>query len=361
MKKNDYLGEGAYGQVSIRNGFAVKKFKKLSHLIQEYTALKYVEKCKNIVKCTDVNFNEKELYMELYDCNLKYWLNINRSNHSYILDNLKNIIYNILCGLVELHDRKLVHGDLKPANILVKLNPFKVVLGDCGFVSIDKYSKVLRTTETYRDPIISFDSSHDMYSFGIFFLEILANIKINRQVPYDELQKIINSRLSDSPYYKIIYNLLHVNKQRRPSARYIIRRLFHTIPSYWIKPKILISFNYDSVSSVSDNFPSIKLTFKKLSKSFNIYRPKKSYAALITYINIHHINLTDNIYLMRFYVAVTLLISASLFITIDHPSIKFNESHVLNFCENNFSLSDIYTQLNLFLSDTTFISILLYP
>jgi hypothetical protein len=36
------LGSGSYGQVIVRDGKAVKKFSKLSHLIQEYMALKYL-------------------------------------------------------------------------------------------------------------------------------------------------------------------------------------------------------------------------------------------------------------------------------------------------------------------------------
>ena len=103
-----FLGKGSYGEVTVKNGVAVKKFIKLSHLIQEYMALYYLRDCKHIVRVVDVNFEDLELSMELYDYSLRKYLEDNDKPE------VMKILHGILLGLVELHDRGLVHGDIKP-------------------------------------------------------------------------------------------------------------------------------------------------------------------------------------------------------------------------------------------------------
>jgi len=348
-----YIGSGSYGEVTIRDGKAVKKFTKLSHLIQEYVALKYLDNCKYVVHSEGVNFSRLELHMELYDCSLRKWLEEKREHGKATKSNIMKIIHDILMGLIELHDRELAHGDLKPGNILIRNNPLKVVLGDCGFVSIAKYAKVDRTAAIYRDPVVSHDASHDMFSFGICFLEMLGEIKINRQANYTELKQVIRDKIDNNDHRKIIYNLLHEDKDRRPSARSLMYRIFKENPPKWIRPN---NINLDGsklmISVRSNDRKYIRGLMKITAYRFEINRGKKGYGALLSYIDNHKIDPSN----YRIYTAITLMILSSIF-----GKSGFREQEVIELCSHNETLSRVYSLLHDMLSDITFINILLAP
>lgn len=355
------LGKGSYGEVTIRDGKAIKRFSKLSHLIQEYMALRYLDDCNYVVHSKGVDFANLELHMELYDGSLRKWLEDKRDTQGTTHEEIMKILHDILLGLIELHDRELAHGDLKPGNILVQNYPLKAVLGDCGFVSVAKYAKVDRTAAIYRDPIVSHDSSHDMFSFGICFLEMIAEIKINRQATYEELKQVVLDKVEDLEYRKIIYNLLHEDKDRRPSARTLLYRMFKENPPKWIKPTLIESdpsrsgtgqHSRISVSVLADDRNYIRKLMKVTAYEFEINRGKKGYGALISYIANHHINSS----LYKIYTAVTLMILSSIF-----GKSGFRETEVLDLCEHKYSLDFIFSILDNMLSDRIFVSLLLAP
>jgi serine/threonine protein kinase len=366
MTEIKILGSGSYGEVSIRNGVAVKKLSKLSHLIQEYIAIRYLKDCKYIVHDKGVNFSRLELYMELYDGSLRKWMEDERKlNVDISRDNIMKICHDILMGLSELHDRGLAHGDLKPGNILVRRSPWKLVLGDLGFVSVAKYAKVDRTAEIYRDPVIDHDPTHDMFSFGICFLELLANIRINRQATYDELKRIIQDKsniINGENYQKIIYNLLHEDKTRRPTARFLLLRLYGESPVKWYKEKIRVcapsqnSSDRVITSIPKDDIVSIRKLFKRVAdeqEGFGIKRSQKGFGALLAYLDNYKVK-NEN---YRIYVAVTLMILSSIF----SSTYRFRENQIMQYCGADIKLEFIYDVLEKLISDHTFIKILLVP
>lgn len=341
------LGKGAYGAVSVRDGKAVKKFAKLSHLIQEYIALKYLQDCKYVVHPKGVDFANLELHMELYDSSLRQWL---ENNSNVTMTQINTIVRDVLRGLVELHDRSLAHGDLKPGNILVKVNPLSAVLGDCGFVSIAKYAKVTRTAPIYRDPVVNHDPAHDMFSFGVCLLEMVADIRINRQPTYDQLKQIIHEKVDDQEYKKILYNLVHEDKDRRPTARQLLYRLFNENPPRWVKPNVFV--NKNQILSPDSAEKQIIKVMKATSMQYDINRPKKGYGALMFYIDKHRIDSSR----YRIYTAVTLMILSATF-----GKSGFREQEVYKFCDHKYSYDSIYRVLEDLLSDDVFLTVLLAP
>lgn len=355
---NKILGNGSYGEVSMRNGQAVKKFSKLSHLIQEYIALIFLNKCKYVVHSNRVDFKNLELHMELYDCNLKQWLDQNFNSESYN-KNIMIIIHDIILGLIELHDRGLVHGDLKLNNILIRNNPLKAVLGDCGFVSLAKYAKVERTAPSYRDPIIDHDSTHDLFSLGICLLEMIGKIRINRQTTYRELKNTAKAKIEDKKLYNIIISCFHENKDMRPKCRLLFNNLYkETIPE-WIKPVIYSDESSDMSKNGRillkipvENKEYIRKIIKNKSTEYQINRAKKGYGALVLYIDKNKIHRRD----YDLYIAVTLMILSSLF-----GKSGFREDEALKFCNSKYSSSSLYQTLERLLSNFDFINTLLTP
>lgn len=359
---HDIIGKGSYGEVTIREGKAVKKFSKLSHLIQEYTALKYLTDCQYIVKSTGVNFAKLELYMDLYDCSLRNWLEDNEKNPRMDRQDLMKLTHDIIYGLIELHDRCLSHADLKPGNILIRKHPLGAVLGDCGFVSIAKYAKVDRTAAIYRDINIEFTQKHDIFSLGICLLEIHGNIRLNRQPKtYDELKDVINTKITDARLNKVIYNCLREDKSGRPTAKTILYRLFNERPTSWLKPDltpiksnlVLDPTKMKDIYSISmDNRLHIRAIMKRAANQFGIYRTKKGFGAIVTYIETH--NTDPETYCL--YSAITLMILSSLF-----GASGFNERAVMELSEHKYHTTTIHKILNDLLSDYFFITMLLYP
>lgn len=340
MDKN-FLGEGAYGKVISKNNKAHKNFKYLSHLIQEYTVLKYLKTCKHIVHVDSVNFENLEISMELYDCNLRQWLNNNNKNVS----DIKKIIRDILLGLIEIHDRGMAHGDLKPTNILIKLNPLKAVIGDCGFSSIAKYSKVERTAPGYKEPDISFHSTHDMFSLGICLLQLLYGIRV-RKPNYNQLKRIVDEKVTNNTYHKIISSLLDEDKSKRLTSREVYSLLFTDIPEQWTKPLVSSEINIPEPER-----QIIKNIFNDTCRSFNINRGVKGYKALLIFLNNKHIPSKN----YKLYVATTIMILSSLF-----GESGFRENDIIRLC-SNISKDDVYKVLEELLSDELFINGLLTP
>jgi len=338
----ELLGKGAYGQVLIKNGNACKKFKYLSHLIQEYTALNYLRDCQNVVNIKGVSFEDLELYMDLYDCNLREWL-IKYKNPTDIM----KIIHDILLGLIELHDRSMAHGDLKPTNILIKLNPLKAVLGDCGFSSIAKYSKVDRTAPLYQEQDITFASTHDMYSLGICLIELLCNFKIKQKPTYHQLKIITEEKISNNDHRKIIANLVNEDKSKRYTSRELFSLLFNESPKKWIKRDVLGGV---SISEENRNF--IKKLFSHTCHEFNIHRGFRGYKALLIYLDNHRIDPKE----YKLYIGVTLMILSSLF-----GESGFREDAIIELCPNKYNKNDIYKVLKNILSNDLFVNGILCP
>ena len=302
---SEKLGRGAYGKVVNRNGLAIKQFAYLPHVIQEHCALKYLDNCHYIVHSKDSNFEKNELSMELYDMSLRKYL----SSECCCVSCINTIIHDILMGLIELHDRNLSHSDIKPGNILIQKKPLKAVLGDCGFVSISKYSKQQRTAQSYRDLIVVNDDKHDIYSFGVVLMELIYSVKPVVYESYKEIHKTIHHKVHNN-HKKLLKSIMHQDRNQRPSARDLLTTIFNETPEL----VIMTHYQKEHEDKVFEKYGKkvvIKLEEKiiKAASKYDLKRARYAYKTLINHLHFHKIN---EIYL-NCYVAAILIIYGSCF------------------------------------------------
>lgn len=333
------LGKGSYGEVRVENGMAVKKFRKLYDCVQEYGALRYLDDCSHVVKVKGVDFYNLEIYMELYDCSLRSWL---KDNPSADLCSRLSILREILCGLVQIHDRGLAHGDLKPNNILVRNGEkMEVVLGDCGFVSVIKYAKVERTAPGYRDPVIGKDVSHDMFSLGVVMLELISRVKVGSKPTYRQLNETVRAKVEDPYYADILCSLFDEERKNRPSARKLLSLLFDVSLPPW-------KFQVDKMDFSSEEVRRLRTAVKKMGRERGVLRAKKGYGAVASYVSRKGLSSVRH----EMHVTVTMMILSALF-----GSTSFKEKDCLEVLEGD----EWRVVLGDLLSDRTYVTIILSP
>ncbi|HSW76489.1 MAG TPA: protein kinase [Candidatus Saccharimonadales bacterium] len=302
------LGKGAYGYVIEDHGVAIKTFLKLPHIIQEYGMLKYLNDCKYIVHTTGIDFENKALSMTLYKYSLRKWMN--DDDCCCCQDCLKLIIHDVLCGLVELQDRGLSHSDIKPGNILISNKPLKAVLGDCGFVSIAKYSKQQRTAQTYRDIHVVNDLKHDMFSLGIMMMELFYRIKPTVRDKYKDYYNVIDKRVKHEKYRNLFKSLLNEKRELRPTARDVLQLLYHETPDHIILKQHVGHFNDVFKKYNKEKIDELELFIKHHYKQLYIKRSKRGFKALLYFLSKNDVVSPK---LLKFYLAATLMILSSIF------------------------------------------------
>lgn len=270
------VGKGAYGTVTIVDGNAVKQFRKCSHLVQECVAGVFLRGQENVVEFIDADFKNVTLTMKAYPLTLRKWLNEVESQPKHLKDEAAR---QILKGLIEIHSLHLVHGDMKPGNILVDRDPFRVVIADLGFISLRPYSKCERTAAVYRDTNVKSCHGHDIYSTGIILLEMYGDLKVKTQGTYEELREAITNEIQDKTMRKILRAMINEDHDKRPSAGKIYHKMFGEKIIY---PSINSNFEVDY------NYPEIRACMKTLAERYNIIRPNRGYKALSNYVERHN-------------------------------------------------------------------------
>jgi serine/threonine protein kinase len=211
------LGLGAYGEVWLADDktgkpVAVKVLKVgggqnedsagISDLLRElYVMGTLARSSQNLAPLTRVEFIPDYLEdsvlveMPVADGDLNQWLDKNAA--SMTLEQVTAIIQDLLCGLSELHQIGWGHFDLKPANILVYNNRFKLADFGLAFDFSACYSRGpsevitwnYRPSDFYRAK--DFGSPHcnnghltqaaDVWSMGLVILEVLVSYILRKR------------------------------------------------------------------------------------------------------------------------------------------------------------------------------------
>lgn len=191
---------------------------------------------KHIVRYFSAWCEDEKLYLQMELCELtidKYLLN-NKVNE----EKIKRIMKAVLKGLAFLHNQYIVHLDIKPENIFIHNDVFKI--GDLGFATLRngmmsvtegdcRYMAPELLNENYSDL-----SKADIFSLGIMMYEIIRN----KPLPYsgDEWMKLRENKIESlGSYFKLevlIRKMLNSDPNKRPSAVEILQ------DSYFNKRKV---------------------------------------------------------------------------------------------------------------------------
>lgn len=228
------IGEGSFGTVfkvrSKKDGklYAVKILQLTSrselYRLDRLEEIRYYQKFSNHENCLQLYeaWEEKNcLYMQMELCreNLEQYLIRKR----YIQEiEIWTILYDVLGALKCLHDRNLIHLDIKLNNILIAQSGI-CKLGDFGIVTcIDRLEKVQITDgdSRYMAPEVLngiYTKSADIFSLGITLFELASYLELPGNGPLwhqlrqgqlpekylhgfsDELRNLINQMVSPDP------------------------------------------------------------------------------------------------------------------------------------------------------------------
>ncbi|KAI3642043.1 hypothetical protein MP228_011598 [Amoeboaphelidium protococcarum] len=193
-QKVEKLGEGTYGVV----------YKAQNRITQEIVALKRIRldneeegipctaireiallkelRHPNIVRLMDVLHTEKKLTLvfEYLDSDLKKYCD----SHSELdMGTVRILMQQILQGIAYCHQKRILHRDLKPQNLLIS-KKLELKLADFGLsrafgVPVRSYSNEV-VTLWYRAPDVllgnkSYDTSIDIWSIGCIMGEMVNN------------------------------------------------------------------------------------------------------------------------------------------------------------------------------------------
>ncbi|KAL6984461.1 mitogen-activated protein kinase kinase kinase [Sarracenia purpurea var. burkii] len=252
-EKGELLGRGSFGSVyeGIADGgffIAVKEVSLLDqgdlgkqsiHQLEQEIALLSLFEHENIVQYYGTDKDESNLYIFLELVTKGSLLQLYQKYH--LQDStVSSYTRQILHGLKYLHERNVVHRDIKCANILVDASG-SVKLADFGLAKVTKLNDVksCKGTPFWMAPEVVRRNNHgyglaaDIWSLGCTVLEMLT-----RQIPYSHLesmQALFRIGKGEPPHVPdflsreardFILNCLQVDPNARPTASQLLDHPF---------------------------------------------------------------------------------------------------------------------------------------
>ncbi len=261
------IGKGSYGKV----------YKAMHNDTKEIFAIKIIDFSRNNNSENNdvINYNynsiqqETSLMRQLINCEyiVKYhgsyfsrksntlWLILEYCSSGSVIDlmfamdrtfteiEISTIIFMVLKGLIYIHQKKLIHRDIKGSNILINSQGIaKIADFGVGVELInDKNRKSKKGSPYWMSPQVALNSDYnektDIWSLGITCIEMIEGDPPNSQLkPRFAMEKIgkdppnVNTLLNEENYSKefkdFVGKCLIVDQNRRPNAKELLNHDF---------------------------------------------------------------------------------------------------------------------------------------
>ncbi len=232
----EFLGSGSFGTVYFAEDTILKKNVALK--VQPYRAEKgkeLIEEARilfelnheNIVRFFNVEIIEDKIVLVMEPVKGFTLREVIEKDAPMRYQDAFAIVKEILKALEYAHSKGLLHGDIKPENVLISAETGKVKLADFGLARIFKQKQEIARiagTPFYMAPEVwKGESSRysDIYSVGSILFELLTKKPPFQAESIEELRnKVFNSRVERIPGVSIeVNNLIKRALSRNPSAR----------------------------------------------------------------------------------------------------------------------------------------------
>lgn len=185
----------------------------------------------HLATLTEPNSNLPVLVMELMDCNLKKYLESQKSNALSLLWQI-NLCLEIAMGLEYLHSENIIHRDLCDVNILINKKSDdtcpQAKVADFGMSKLLPGDYVTETItalghrQVYLPPEAAegyYSYSLDIYSFGVIAVQVVHTKPLVRMK--SEVESLLEE-IPDSKLKNVICSCLSEDRRSRPQAADIV-------------------------------------------------------------------------------------------------------------------------------------------
>ena len=209
--------------------------------------------CKNIIKYYDSYLSKDKFYILMEYCNggnLRDFINNCIKNGVLIQQSiLYQIIKQICIGIKEIHNKIVIHGDIKPENIFIN-KKMEIKIGNFSKSKQLNPNKVYTQTLNEKESIeyiapetlikgISNEKS-DMYSLGCIIYELLNLRKYYNDKTMNEIKKI-DTDIYNIKWQEIINSLLEIDNSKRMNINEVLYIIFNELNKNIIIGEIYIN------------------------------------------------------------------------------------------------------------------------
>jgi serine/threonine protein kinase len=190
----------------------------------------------NIVSCISLDYSQNHRYLVMEYCeagtlrNLietKTLISINSQERSLSLNQNLKLVMEILSGLKYAHSQNIVHCDIKPENILLKLTAtgWQAKISDFGIARLGQENKSDNTgSPGYMAPerfYGQFSTASDLYAVGVILYELLVKERPFSGNPIELMYAHINQRVKVPDYIPIsLKNFILKALEKLPARRF---------------------------------------------------------------------------------------------------------------------------------------------
>lgn len=243
--------------------------------LQEVENLKLIPPHPNIIRFYDYWFENRHLHIQIELCETSLNQLVERSPDNKLSENqVWNLFVDLLLGIKHLHDKDLLHLDVKPDNILISFDG-GLKLGDFGLLcDLSKHNNSLPTQgeclndysleKSEESDTIEGDSKYlaletmqgkftkaaDIFSIGITIFEIATGMElpnngtIYHMLRHNEIEDLYFKGLSRD-LIKLIRLMMEENYTKRPSVEELLQmdKVKQHVRTRQLKTKLYSSYS----------------------------------------------------------------------------------------------------------------------